>query len=1207
MKQLATYFYTFVSAALAIGIALAPFSEQQKQAPVHRKALSIRQALEDNFERTKDPALGYPPTERLHAAIEYARRLQSQMSSRAKGPDNLPDALWRERGPDNYSGRTRAILIDQNDPSRKTIWAGSVAGGLWKCSDISADPPQWEIVSDYLENMAVGALAQDPVDPQVMYMGTGEAFNNLDAVRGRGIYRSDDGGATWTVLAATLVANFRFTRDLFVHPETRDVYAATTQGLMRSQNRGESWARVVGIPANLANSSIYDIQYSPSTEMIYISNATGVWRSPDGNPSTWQNISTAATGFPQNLERVEMTLSASNPDVIYIIGQVDGGASNVFTTSNGGTTWTQRARPNNSNGSEFTNGQAWYDLEIAVDPFNPNHIIAGGVGIMRSTNGGVSWSFFASGMHVDQHKVVFDPQQQGVIYFGNDGGFYRSISGSSTTVQNKKRNYNVTQFYACALHPEAGSDYMLGGTQDNNSLQLNSVGIGSARSVRGGDGMFCHIDQLDPNIQMVSSQNANYSLSTNGGQTFSTAVDLDGRFVCPSDYDSEAKIMYSQTESGDYYRWFVNTGVTELVDVQSFELSVSCITVDPNTPGRVYFGNFSNGRIFRVNNAREGATVTGVALSPLPGTVSNIDIEIGNPDHLLATVSNYGVPSVFESFNGGQNWTNVEGNLPDMPVRWGIFNPANSQQAMIATEAGVWITEQLDGANTFWMPPLADIGIPLVRTDMLKVRRSDRTVLAATHGRGLYTSDVFSEVSIRAVFDPITYQNVPKRFTGSLSANAVSYLWDFGDGTTSTQSDPEHAFAQPGQYNVRLTINGDLSTESVVTVLPDRPLPYVAEKPEYGGGFEAFTGQYAVHTLGGSAFERGKSNIAKKDGTHGGDNAFVLGLNETFYQAGTYSILYLPNYDFSENTLYDFSFWGKWEIHNGFDGLRVEYSTDRGRNWQPLGNQITPGWYNFRNNNLDGAAFPVGSAYFTGNRANWEEFKFNLSFLAGQPDVAFRFVFIADDNGSHAGVALDDVTIQKYEGELVTKLLNFTGSFPNGENVRLDWSTQPEYYCRQFEVERSVNGRDFERIATVNATGILTTALQSYQHTSLALKNLYFYRLRVINENEPTGYNHVFYSPIVVMQRRPSDALVNRVFPGPFGNTINVTFNGNIEKTVEYELFDIAGRLVQRGKADNPGVFLSIDTGARLAKGAYVLRLRESGGTFETFKLAGGW
>jgi len=74
MKQLATYFYTFVSAALAIGIALAPFSEQQKQAPVHRKALSIRQALEDNFERTKDPALGYPPTERLHAAIEYARR-----------------------------------------------------------------------------------------------------------------------------------------------------------------------------------------------------------------------------------------------------------------------------------------------------------------------------------------------------------------------------------------------------------------------------------------------------------------------------------------------------------------------------------------------------------------------------------------------------------------------------------------------------------------------------------------------------------------------------------------------------------------------------------------------------------------------------------------------------------------------------------------------------------------------------------------------------------------------------------------------------------------------------------------------------------------------------------------------------------------------------------------------------------------------------
>lgn len=1202
------------SVSLGLVFLVLPFEEQLKSRRPgensHRKALSIKHALEDNFERTKDPALGYPPTERLAAALAYAQRLQVEMLSEEKSLKSLASARWRERGPNNMGGRTRAILIDQNDPTRRTIWAGSVSGGLWKCNDITADPPVWEIVSDHLENMAVGALAQDPVNPQVIYMGTGEGFSNLDAVRGRGIFKSEDGGNTWAVLPSTANSNtFRFTRDIFIHPETGDIYAATPSGLMRSQNGGQAWAKVLGLGVSLANNSMFDIQYAPSTGMLFASNTNAVWRSPSGNPGAWQNISTAATGFPTGLSRVEMTLSSSNPDIIYIIGDLDGGASNVYITTDGGASWTQRARPNNANGSEFTNGQAWYDLEIAVDPFNPAHVIVGGVRIMRSVNSGLNWSFFADNMHVDHHKFIFDPLQQGIIYFGNDGGIYRSANGSAPTVDNKNRGYNVTQFYACAFHPEAGSNYMLGGTQDNNSLQLNDNGITSARVVRGGDGMFCHIDQIDPDIQMVSSQNARYSISTDGGQTWTNAVNLEGRFVSPSDYDSESKILYSQTnaEGGDFYRWSVLTGTTELVQILPSSISISSVAVDPNVPNRVYFGAFSNGRILRVENAHTGSSVTGVALSPLPGTVSSIDIEYGNPDHLLATVSNYGVPSVFESFNGGQSWINVEGNLPDMPVRWGVFNPANSRQAMIATEAGVWATEFLDGDNTEWLPPLPGQGIPLVRTDMLKVRRSDRVVLAATHGRGLYTSNAFAEPSARALFPPVAYQNAPVRFLGELSSNAESYFWDFGNGNTSTEENPEHIFAAPGEYTVTLTVNGELSTTSSIKVLPDRPLPYLPGKPAYGGDFEGFTEQYAVHTISGSAFERGKSSIAKKDGTHSGENAFVLGLNEEFYQANTNTVLYLSNFDFSEPTLYDFSFWGKWEIHNGFDGFRVEYSTDKGNTWEALGNQVLPNWYNFRNNNLTGAAFPNGNSYFTGNRTTWTEYKLNVSFLAGNPNVAFRVVFRSDGSGNHTGVAIDDVRIEKYEGEVVTKLLNFSGSYPNPTDIRLDWNTAPEYHCRTFEVERSTNGRDFERIAVVPATGILTAEPQSYSATSPGLRNLYFFRLRVLNQDPAGDYNYEFYSPIIAMQRAEQAGLVSRVFPSPFGSAIGVTFNGIVEQSVEYELFDIAGRLVLRGKSAGPGAFLEIDTGNRLAKGAYVLRLRVGDTAYETFKIAGGW
>ena len=1203
----------FSAIAFGLVFSVLPFNETIKGPhsgdTQHRKALSIKGALEDNFERTKDPALGYPPTERLAAALAYAQRLQAEMLTEQKSLSGLASARWRERGPNNRGGRTRAILIDQNDPTRRTIWAGSVAGGLWKCNDITADPPVWEILDDYLENMAIGALAQDPVNPQIIYMGTGEGFNNLDAVRGRGIFKTEDGGNTWEVLASTLTTTFRFTRDLFVHPITRDVYAATAQGMFRSQNEGESWTRVLGIPANLANGNIYDIQYAESTGMIFASNSNSVWRSPDGNPNTWQNIGTPASGFPDGLSRVEMSVSRTNPNLIYVIGNLGGGASNVYMTNNGGQTWLQRARPNNANGSEFTNGQAWYDLEIAVDPFNPDHVIAGGVRIMRSLNGGATWTFFADNMHVDHHKFVFDPQQQGVIYFGNDGGIYRSQNGSAPTVDNKNLGYNVTQFYACALHPEAGSNYMLGGTQDNNSLQLNAPGITSARNVRGGDGMFCHIDQINPSIQMVSSQFARYSISTNGGQTWTNAVNLEGRFVSPSDYDSESKIMYSQTnaEGADFYRWNLLTGDTELARIGTFTVNISAITVDPNVPNRVYFGAFSNGRIFRVDNAHTGEVVTGVALSPLTGTVSSIDIERGNPDHMLATVSNYGVPSVFETFNGGQSWTNVDGNLPDMPIRWGIFNPANNRQAMIATEAGVWATEFLDGSNTMWFPPMPGQGTPLVRTDMLRVRQSDRTVLAATHGRGLYTSTVFSEPSARAIIPPIAYQNANIRFLGEISANADSYFWEFGDGNTSTAENPEHTFSAPGEYEVTLTVNEEFTTTSSIQVLPDRPLPYQPGQAAYGGDFEGFSEQYAVQTLNGSAFERGKSNIPRKDGTRSGENAFVLGIEETFYQANTHTMLYLPSFDFSQPTLYDFSFWGKWEIHNGFDGFRVEYSTDKGSTWEPLGNEVLPTWYNYRNSNLTGASFPDGSAYFTGNRINWTEYKLNVSFLAGNRDVAFRFVFRSDGIGNHTGLAIDDVKITRFEGEVVTKLINFSGAFPNGTDIRLDWNTLPEYYCRTFEVERSINGRDFERIATVPATGVLSADPQAYSHTSLGQRPLYFFRLKVINENEPTGYNFEFYSPVIVMQRRTAETLVNRVFPSPFGSAVGVTFNGIVEEVVEYDLFDIAGRLVLRGKTAGPGAYLEIDTGERLAKGVYVLRLRIGDNAQETFKIAGGW
>ncbi|HRF41897.1 MAG TPA: hypothetical protein PK198_24055, partial [Saprospiraceae bacterium] len=195
------------------------------------------------------------------------------------------------------------------------------------------------------------------------------------------------------------------------------------------------------------------------------------------------------------------------------------------------------------------------------------------------------------------------------------------------------------QFYAGAIHPETAKSYYIGGTQDNGSLALSDVGISAAREVLGGDGFFCHIDEDEPNIQMVSLYYANYSLSTDGGRSFSGGAVLEGNFLSASDYDSRTNTLYSQTNAADFYRWNVSTGTTTPVDVDGLNLDVSAVTVDRNTPNRVYFGNFGNGRIVRVDNAHTGETVSGVQLAPLTGTISGIAVEDGNAQHLMATVS----------------------------------------------------------------------------------------------------------------------------------------------------------------------------------------------------------------------------------------------------------------------------------------------------------------------------------------------------------------------------------------------------------------------------------------------------------------------------------------------------------------------------------------------------------------------------------------
>ena len=136
-------------------------------------------------------------------------------------------------------------------------------------------------------------------------------------------------------------------------------------------------------------------------------------------------------------------------------------------------------------------------------------------------------------------------------------------NNSGIVLINKNLGYVTTQFYCAAIHPQKGSPYLLGGTQDNRSLQISKAGLSEGNIVWPGDGMFCFIDQDDPNIQIVSSQYGNYGLSIDGGNEFTFGTDIDGEFVNRSGYDDRANILYGQIYPAGFFRWNINTGITD--------------------------------------------------------------------------------------------------------------------------------------------------------------------------------------------------------------------------------------------------------------------------------------------------------------------------------------------------------------------------------------------------------------------------------------------------------------------------------------------------------------------------------------------------------------------------------------------------------------------------------------------------------------------
>jgi type IX secretion system substrate protein len=783
---------------------------------------------------TKDPVLGYVPTERLEQA---ARFMQNRVTTNGVG--NSPNGsgsggtvlgsssglVWAERGPSNIGGRCRAILFDKSDATGNTVLVGSVSGGLWRTTTFTNSTPGWVQISSVSANLAITSLAQDPTNALVMYAGTGEGYFNIDAVRGLGIYKSVDGGLTWNLLSSTTTGNanvndFNYVEKVAVYTNG-DVYAACISavncnrgGILKSADGGTTWTRVIGtFPTNgtsctqAVDFNGYDIQFSLSGDIYatVIDNSAEYNTTPGnpagkiyksaagttvGNAGTWTNVAPSA-GTGKFWQRIQVACSPSNNSKLYAIFQGTASAIGAIEVStNGGTSWTKITNTNkwcdqgSSTSTDFSRNQAWYDLTLTVNPGNDAIVYAGGVDVMKTANSGTSWTQltqWATGcttlptVHADIHNITFLPGSSTAFVIGCDGGiFYTSNSGTSFT--SKDNGLNVTQYYGLAVHPTSGSNYMLAGAQDNGSHEFSTAGINAVATATGGDGAFCFIDQNNPTYQLTSYTDAAYSRSTNGGTSFSSWISTtNGHFINPADYDNTTQYLYCGYTDDILLRAGKITAAsptTKSITITSTAgLQVSALKVDPNTTDSVWVAmSIADDattnvvpKLFVVGTA-SGTTPVINSISSLVLTagsyISSIDVEKGNKSHILVTVSNYGVASIWESTDKGTTWTSLDNNginLPDMPVRWGMILPSganagnggNKGGLLIATELGVWSASVSNGTSTVWTQNAATMGN--VRTDMLKWRSSDNLVAAATHGRGVFTASLFTALPLSFV------------------------------------------------------------------------------------------------------------------------------------------------------------------------------------------------------------------------------------------------------------------------------------------------------------------------------------------------------------------------------------------------------------------------------------------------------------------------
>jgi photosystem II stability/assembly factor-like uncharacterized protein len=772
----------------------------------------------DEMRTRRTPAGVTVPSDARSRAITAARTMESKLDPHIQ----VSQPTWRFMGPRSTAGRIKSIVVDPQTPNR--IYVGAAAGGVWRSTDAGMT---WTPCMDDANAMAMGTLCLAPDDPSTIYAGTGEQVVGANIYLGAGILRSTDGGTSWSILGLTHVGSFS---RILIHPSSpqRIIASAMNEnaGIYRSDDGGSTWTRVL-------DGQIYDLAMRPDAPDTWIAAVRGVGlrRTTDGGAS-WTTLPQPLSGTPG---RVSVAIAASSPDRVVALWEIDDLAA-IAVSNDGGTTW--RVAYRDTEGCFFAgtcrpqDSQGFYDNVIAVDPRNADLILAGGIDIVRSSDGGSTWENVTNGYgdadgnnhpHVDQHAIAFDPHLNGSVYVGNDGGLMHSLDGGRTySVRND--GLAVTQFYGFDTDA-ADRDRVYGGTQDNGTIGTDGAVLWD--TVQGGDGMTTIIDPLDPSTV--------YGMGPNGALFRVDTRTMTSRRIMSGLNTSEdcawvAPLVHEPTITTTLYTGRQRVYRTDSRGDQwqpigpAFTGTVTALAISPADETLLWAGG-SFGEL--VHTTDNGATWTNCFRAPLGQLyVSAIACANTSADVAWVAYGSYGHPQVFKTTDRGRTWTSVWTGMPDVPVNALVVHPDDDDEVYAGTDIGVFVT--FDGGRS-WQP----FGTGLPRSPVLALRANGAFSLlrAATHGRGIWEAPFPSA----STTDPVVV--VPAGGEVYSVGTTVTVLWDamqgpvtialsLNDGATWTSV----ADAVNGS-SYRWTVPGTPSSAARVRITPSSGAPGAMSRP----------------------------------------------------------------------------------------------------------------------------------------------------------------------------------------------------------------------------------------------------------------------------------------------------------------------------------------------------------------------------------------